>query len=136
MFSTAPNCPSVNLMLHYTSARHSHTLTSEVRPRPLPSIFFINSLDLSQALASLRTEAHCSLPIPFCRHILHFIYRRSFSTASYNLHLGFPIPLLPSSLFPDNVIPLHDSFLLDVLCIPVFSFLMSATMSKSLHKVR
>jgi hypothetical protein len=49
-------------------------------------------------LASLTTDAHSSLSTAFCRQLLTFISRRSFSTISSHLNLGLPFFLLPSGL--------------------------------------
>ena len=47
-------------------------------------------------LAYLITEAISSLSTAFCRHLLTFFSRRSFSTSSNHHHPGLPLLLLPS----------------------------------------
>ena len=140
LISTAPDCPSVNIMHHYTSTRHSHTL--KVRPRPLPSLFVTYSLDLQssdQSLGLLITDAHCSLSIPCSRHILNFIFRRSFSTTSNHLSLGIPIALFLQfyfqiMLYPSTFRSYQVSYAFPMQYSRVLS--MPATVSKSLYKTR
>jgi hypothetical protein len=71
------------------------------------------------ALASLVTYA---LSIPFCRHLLHLIDCRSFSTCYSHLYSGLPLLLLSSSLLSVILLTLHlYPFLLHFQSIPISS---------------
>ena len=45
------------------------------------------------------TDVHSSLSTAFCRHLLTFVSRKSFSTSSVHLNLGLPLLLLLFGLF-------------------------------------
>jgi len=73
-----------------------------------------------RTLASLVAGDRSSLSTVLCRHLLTFISRISFSTASILLNLGLAIVFLPvySQIF--SKLTLQYAFLLDALSIPIF----------------
>jgi len=76
----------------------------------------LDSYSPLRALAYLIMQAHSSLLTGFCRHLVAFLFHRSFSTSSSHFSFGLPLSLLSSGVLLLTIYATHkyDCFIVPV----------------------